>query len=96
MKYNGLRLMTASLRGERPGPEGAIGHVFNAEYSKRLQHFVMALLGPYGQLMRGAKNAYQHGRWGRSFLAAPGGSIATGTSGINRNVTAQRVLGMPR
>ncbi len=96
IKYTGLRAATRQLRGERPGPEGVVGHVFNAEYSKRLQHYVMDLLGPYSQLVRGAKNAYEHGRWGRSFLAAPGGSIATGTSEINRNVVAQRVLGLPR
>lgn len=95
-KYTGLRAATRQLRGERPGSEGVVGHVFSAEYSKRLMHYVMGLLGPYSQLERGAKNAYEHGRWGRQFLGTPGGSIATGTSEINRNVVAQRVLGLPR
>jgi len=96
LKYLGLRNLTQQLRGERPGPEGSVGHILGVEFNQRLQDFAMQLQGPYSQLIGGSKYAIEQGRWQYSFLRARANSIETGTSEIQRNVIAQRVLGLPR
>jgi len=96
MRFNGLRNLTSQLRGERPGPQMSIGKLYMSEHDMRAQHVALEIQGPYSQLMRGSKYAIDDGRWQQSFLSAPGMLIAEGTSEINRNVIAQRVLGLPR
>ena len=39
---------------------------------------------------------YDEGRWAFNYLRARGISIEGGTSEIQRNIVAQRVLGLPR
>jgi alkylation response protein AidB-like acyl-CoA dehydrogenase len=95
-KYIGLRNLTHQLRGERPGPEASVGHIFGVEFGHRLQDFVMQLQGPYAQLVRGSKYAIDHGRAQNGWLATRSASIATGTTEIQKNVVAQRALGLPR
>jgi alkylation response protein AidB-like acyl-CoA dehydrogenase len=96
VRYIGLRNLTHQLRGERPGPEGSVGRVFATEYGHRLQDFAVQLQGPYATIMKGSKYAIEDGRWQQSFLGSRGASIATGTTEIQKNVIAQRVLGLPR
>ena len=95
-KYIELRALTRVLQGKPLGPEGSISHVHQEEFSQRLQDFAMQLQGPYSSLMRGSKYAIEQGRWQLSFLRARGMTIAGGTIEINRNIIAQRGLGLPR
>jgi alkylation response protein AidB-like acyl-CoA dehydrogenase len=96
MRYNGLRNLTSQLRGEPPGPQMSIGKLYMSEHDMRAQHVALEIQGHYSQLTRGSKYAIEAGRWQQSFLSAPGMLIAEGTSEIQRNVIAQRVLGLPR
>jgi alkylation response protein AidB-like acyl-CoA dehydrogenase len=96
LRYIGLRSLTHRLRYGRPGPGGSMCYLFGNEFNQRLYELAMQIQGPYQQLMRGSKHAIEHGRWQYSFLAWRGRTIAGGTSEIQRNVIAQRVLGLPR
>jgi len=95
-KYLELRSLTNRLRTGSPGIAGIVSHVPAVEHGQRLQDFAMQLLGPYNQLTRGSKYAFELGRWPYSFLLARGMSIATGTPEIQKNVIAVRGLGLPR
>jgi len=95
-KYLGLRNLTHQLRGERPGAEGSVGHVMGVDLSQRMMDFAMQIQGPFSRLMRGSKYAIEQGRWQTSFLYIRMASIATGTTEIQKNVVAQRALGLPR
>jgi alkylation response protein AidB-like acyl-CoA dehydrogenase len=53
------------------------------------------LLGPYGSLM-GDAHAPFDGRWAKQYLGDRSMTIAGGTSEVQRNIVAQRVLGLPR
>ena len=53
------------------------------------------LLGPYGALMNDPHAPFD-GRWARQYLGDRAMTIAGGTSEVQRNIVAQRVLGLPR
>ena len=66
-----------------------------SELSKECFEFGMELQGTYGPVIdpeRGDDN----GRWAHGFLTSFAGTIAGGSSEIQRNIIAQRVLGLPR
>jgi alkylation response protein AidB-like acyl-CoA dehydrogenase len=56
----------------------------------------MEILGVWGPLMQGDPHAPAHGRWPRSYLYYRAATIFAGTSEIQRNIIAERVLGLPR
>ncbi len=96
MKYTALRNLTGVLRGGTPGPEGSVEKLFWSEmYQRMLENFV-ALTGPFGQLLAGSPHALDEGRWPHLMLYSRGRTIAAGSSEIQRNIIAERVLGLPR
>jgi alkylation response protein AidB-like acyl-CoA dehydrogenase len=56
-----------------------------------MAQIAMEVLGPYAQL-----TDYDGGRWVYNYLRSRGNTIEAGTSEIQRNIIAQRVLGLPR
>ena len=66
-----------------------------SELNQRMQDFVMALEGPASQLM-GLRPRDRYGRWQYDFLRSRANTIEGGTSEIQRNIMAERVLGLPR
>ena len=96
MKYTAYRTFSKILKGGNPGPEGSISKLVWSELNQRMHEFVMALEGPASQLTRGSKYAVESGRWQHGFLRSRGNTIEAGTSEIQRNIIAERVLGMPK
>ncbi len=76
----------AALTGQPVGPEASLGKLFWSELDHHLAAAIGLALGPEA-------NA---GSWGYTRTYAPAASIAGGTTQINKNVIAQRVLGLPR
>jgi alkylation response protein AidB-like acyl-CoA dehydrogenase len=54
------------------------------------------MIGPYSQLLRDSPHAVDAGRWPHLLLYSKGRTIAAGTSEVQRNIIAERVLGLPR
>lgn len=90
MRRNSERAMSPSLHGEPPGPESSMGKLYWSEWYVRATELAMEILGPDG-LRTGASNT-----WLTEYLAARASTIYTGTSEIQRNILAERVLGLPR
>lgn len=95
LRLTGYRSLTRLLRTGRPGPESSLEKILGSETDRRLQDLALALFGPYGAL-REDPHAPRGGRMAREFLYAPAETIMGGTSEIQRNVVAQRILGLPR
>jgi alkylation response protein AidB-like acyl-CoA dehydrogenase len=96
MRYTAYRNLTRALRGDVPGPEGSIEKLFWSEMYQRQTETGLALLGPFAQLWHGSAHAVDDGRWPHLFLYARGRTIAAGTSEVQRNIIAERVLRLPR
>ncbi len=96
VKLHNWRTLTNLLRHGKPGPESSLVKLFWSEMSQRLHDTAMDLLGVDAQLVTGDPRAIAHGRWQRSYLYYRSGTIFAGTSEIQRNIIAERVLGLPR
>ncbi|HVN85389.1 MAG TPA: acyl-CoA dehydrogenase family protein [Candidatus Binatia bacterium] len=96
VKLHNWRTLTNLLRHGKPGPESSLVKLFWSEMSQRLHDTAMEILGADAQLVAGDRRAVAHGRWQRSYLYYRSGTIFAGTSEIQRNIIAERVLGLPR
>ena len=96
LKYNIYRTVTQIKRTGKPGPESSIIKLFWSEMDQRQKQVAMDTLGMHSQLIQHSKWAIDHGRWARAFLWSRAGTIYAGSSEIQRNVIAERVLGLPR
>ena len=96
LKYTGARALTRLLRGELPGPEASAGKITWVDVNQRLQEIAMEIQGPYSQLRRGSEWAVEGGAWAHSFLRSRANSIEGGTTEIQKNIIAERVLGLPK
>jgi alkylation response protein AidB-like acyl-CoA dehydrogenase len=93
-KITNLRAAAARTGGKRPGPEGSITKLFQAEYNKRLQCVAMEMLGASATAWSTADAAT--GSSVRGFLRSRANTIEGGTSEIMRNILGERVLGLPK
>lgn len=96
LKLHNWRTLTQLLRHGKPGPESSLVKLFWSEMSQRLHDTAMDVLGPGSQLWHGDPRVDARGRWQRSYLYYRSGTIFAGTSEIQRNIIAERVLGLPR
>jgi alkylation response protein AidB-like acyl-CoA dehydrogenase len=95
-RINGVRNLGRVLAGEQPGPEGAVMKLFGQESEKSLYELALDVAGPVGVLDKGADDAPDRGKWVLGYLRTRASTIGGGTSEIQRNILAERVLGFPR
>jgi alkylation response protein AidB-like acyl-CoA dehydrogenase len=100
MRYSGLRILSRLEKGQRPGPESSITKLYYSEFAKRFHEWILDIMGPYGGLNEGApeelKGEGQQRNWSFNFLAVRSGTIAAGTSEVQKNIIGERVLGLPK
>jgi alkylation response protein AidB-like acyl-CoA dehydrogenase len=90
------RALTRLARGEAPGPEASLNKLHWSEMKVRLDELALDILGPRAELGAGSAEAEHDGGWYRDYLYARAGTIFAGTSEVQKNIVAQRVLGLPR
>ena len=82
--------------GGRIGPEASLGKLFWSELDVALHETALDLLGADAELAPGSPEAVDAGRWLDGYLFSLAGPIYAGTNEVQRNVVAERVLGLPR
>ena len=86
LKLIAERAISGELHGRPLGPESSIAKLVWSETDQHIGEVAAAVLGPDAT----------SGRWGRDRVASRQATIAGGTTQINKNIIAQRVLGLPR
>jgi len=92
----GLRNLTKAQHGHAPGPEASVVKLYWSEMDKRLQETAIGVEGMYGALAPESALAIEDGRWQYGWMWAQAETIYAGSSEIQRNIIAERVLGLPR
>jgi alkylation response protein AidB-like acyl-CoA dehydrogenase len=86
LKFIADRAISGELHGRALGPESSIAKLQWSEASQHIAEVASAVLGPDAI----------HGRWAVDRLSCRQTTIAGGTTQINKNIIAQRILGLPR
>jgi alkylation response protein AidB-like acyl-CoA dehydrogenase len=95
-EYNGQRLLTISARGQDPGIAGMVPKLHSSTLGYELAKLAMDLMSDRGCLAPGEPNAPAMGMFGTAYMWYFGMAIGGGAPNIQRNVIAERGLGMPR
>jgi alkylation response protein AidB-like acyl-CoA dehydrogenase len=96
MRFNALRTMRSLAAGE-PGPEVSIAKLYLSEWHRRLGELAVDVHGAAGMLAEPAPpDRYELTDAQRLFLFSRSDTIYAGSSEIQRNIIAERTLGLPR
>ena len=96
MKLEAYRQLTDTLRGRPPGIAASVNKLVTTELNHDLARAALEILGSYGPLDRRSARARDHGAWPLDFMFSLGLIIGGGTSQIQKNIIAERGLGMPK
>ena len=87
-RWQTFSTVTRMTDGENIGAEASMTKVFWSELDLRIHEVALAILGPTAE--------FDDTGWMKGFEFALSGPIYAGTNEIQRNVIAERVLGLPR
>jgi alkylation response protein AidB-like acyl-CoA dehydrogenase len=95
-EYQGYRVLTMSARGEDPGLAGMVMKLSSTTLGYDIAKLAMDVMGDKGLLAPGEPNAPAMGMFGTAYMWSLGVLIAGGAANIQRNIIAERGLGLPR
>jgi alkylation response protein AidB-like acyl-CoA dehydrogenase len=90
------RVASVQAKGMIPDQEASITKLYCSELGQRIARTAIGLAGLYGQLGPDSPYAPLMGRIERMYRIQVGATLAGGTSEVQRNIIAQRGLGLPR
>jgi alkylation response protein AidB-like acyl-CoA dehydrogenase len=95
-RYLSYRVANMQERGQIPNYESSAAKVYHSEYAQKLSGLGLNIMGMFGQLREGSPYARLRGRFARTYVTSVGITIAAGTSEVQRNIIANRGLGLSR
>ena len=95
-RLTALRAITRMAQGGTPGPESSVGKLFMTPLLVDLCELALEIQGIAGRYADDGGDMNAPTRWARRALWVRGMALAGGTPQIQRNIVAQRVLGLPR
>lgn len=97
-RCSGYYQSTKELKGESTGTLGLTNKLNNSNFAQRIAELVIDLIGADSLLAPNPESGKRPGneRWMNQYMGSLGIAIAGGTSNIQRNIIAERGLGLPR
>jgi 3-oxochol-4-en-24-oyl-CoA dehydrogenase len=102
-----LRSVSALLAGKAPGAEASVRKAIADAHGQHVMNLARDLAGPFGMLLGtgpvgglggngGVGDIGDDSTWSRGFLYSPALTVGGGTAEVQRNIVAEKVLGLPR
>jgi alkylation response protein AidB-like acyl-CoA dehydrogenase len=100
-----LRMVSAVLAGRAPGAEASVRkaiadahgqHVMNVARDLAGAFAMLSGSGPVGGWGTDGADSLGDSTWSRGFLYSPALTVGGGTAEVQRNIVAEKVLGLPR
>lgn len=96
MKFHGMRLISANTAGEVSVLPRLIVKLQTCELNYQLSALAVDVMGELGLLLPDSPDVRSHGTWPRRNMFDIGMIIGGGTAQIQKNIIAERGLGLPR
>ena len=96
MRYHAMRLLTCSLKQESAGSAGLVTKLQGCQLNHEISQLAIDVMGELGTLYDHSKYERAQGRWPFQHMFTIGLIIGGGTAQIQKNIIAERGLGMPR
>jgi alkylation response protein AidB-like acyl-CoA dehydrogenase len=84
------------IKGGTIGSEASLNKIFWSELDLALHKTALSILGARAELLKEAPDAGDVGAWLDGYLFSLAGPIYAGTNEVQRNIIAERLLGLPR
>ncbi len=97
-RHNGNRTLTSITNGTPIGPEASLNKLFWSTMERDIFETGMEVMGPYAELTDAglAEEGIDVADWHKTYWYSRAACIYAGTSQIQKNIIAERVLGLPK
>ncbi len=92
--YNTYAVAAKIMAGGKIGAEASLNKIFWSELDRSMHRTAMQLLGAYAELKRFDDSSVN--QWLEGYIFSLSGPIYAGSNEVQRNITAERMLGLPR
>jgi alkylation response protein AidB-like acyl-CoA dehydrogenase len=90
-----LRSVSAAIKGQQPGPEASVRKLLADEHGQKIMELAKDLAGTGAMLTTDGPLGSPVALWHHGFLFSQALTIGGGTTQVQRNILAERVLGLP-
>ena len=96
MRLNGMRALTSQLRGNLHPSEASINKLHNCDLLVEMSDLALELQGGAASYYGTEDAVIEGGRWQLGALSWPATVIGGGTPNVQKNIIAERMLGLPK